>query len=97
MESHTLYSDGFSVGTVLDEDAADKNTDDTQRSEKLIKGLLGNKDYYKTSSSGLGEKQTDNRLGGSKTLYSGYTTKYRPQDPRKGVKPYDSIWELFKQ
>ena len=46
---------------------------------------------------GLAERQQDNRLGGSKTLYTGYTTKYRPQDPRKGVKPYDSIWELFKQ
>ena len=90
-------SDGFSVGTVLDQDAADKNTNDNQRSEKLIKGLLGGSDYYKTSSEGLKEKQTDNRLGGSKTLYSGYTTKYRPQDPRKGVKAYDSIWELFKQ
>ena len=68
-----------------------------QRSEKLIKGLLGVQTDYESSSEGLTEKQTDNRLGGSKTLYSGYTTKYRPQDPRKGVKAYDSIWELFKQ
>ena len=76
------------------------------------------------------EKQSYNRLGGSKSLYTGYqsahslndyqgvaglelggngrlddskksfpgyTTNYRPQDPTKGVKPYDSIWELFKQ
>ena len=49
-------SDGFSVATVLDKDASDENTNDNQRSEKLIKGLLGSKDYYKTSSEGLGEK-----------------------------------------
>ena len=40
--------------------------------------------------------QKDNRLGGSKTLFSGYTTKYRPRDPRKSPNPYDSIWEVFK-
>ena len=87
-------SDGFSIQTVLDKPAT---STDTGRSEQLIKGLLGKTDYYESSSIGLQEKQNDNRLGGSKTLYSGYTTKYRPQDPRKGVKPYDSIWELFKQ
>ena len=87
-------TDGFSLQTVTDKPAT---STDTGRSEKLIKGLLGKTDYYESSSIGLQEKQNDNRLGGSKTLYSGYTTKYRPQDPRKGVKPYDSIWELFKQ
>ena len=102
----------------------------SQRSEKIIKGLLGSNEYYKTGSAGLMEKESDNRLGGSKSLYAGYeglnelseyagasglsegttnglnssnkihtgyTTKYRPMDPNKGVKPYDSIWELFKQ
>lgn len=87
-------TDGFSLQTVTDKPAT---STDTGRSEKIIKGLLGKTDYYESSSIGLQEKQNDNRLGGSKTLYSGYTTKYRPQDPRKGVKPYDSIWELFKQ
>ena len=72
-----------------------KNND--RRSETIIKGLLGSNEYYKTGSSGLMEKESDNRLGGTKTLFTGYTTNYRPQDPRKGVKPYDSIWELFKQ
>ena len=101
---------------------------DNQRSENIIKGLLGSNEYYKTSASGLTERESDNRLGGSKTLYNGYyhrendlndfkgasgftgmennsgaesqhtgyTSKYRPQDPRKGVKAYDSIWDLFK-
>ena len=104
---------------------------DAQRSEKIIKGLMGSNGFYKTTSSGLMEKKSDNRLGGSKSLYAGYegsnelsdfigargfsprrrnkrlfnsdqpytgyTTKYRPMDPTKGVKPYDSIWEVFKQ
>ena len=39
---------------------------DSQRSEKIIKGLLGSNKFYETSSSGLMEKQSDNRLGGSK-------------------------------
>jgi hypothetical protein len=69
---------------------------DTRRSENLIKGLLGSNEYYKTTASGLAETQKNNRLGGSKTLFSGYTTKYRPRDPRKSPNPYDSIWEVFK-
>ena len=86
-------NDNYKLQTTLNEVKNDKNT---QRSENIIKGLLGSNEYYKTSSAGLAEKKEDNRLGGSKTLYSGYTTTYRPQDPRKGVKAYDSIWELFK-
>ena len=86
-------NDNYKLQTTLNEVKNDKNT---QRSENIIKGLLGSNEYYKTSSAGLAEKKEDNRLGGSKTLYSGYTTTYRPKDPRKGVKAYDSIWELFK-
>ena len=86
-------NDNYKLQTTLNEVKNDKNT---QRSENIIKGLLGSNEYYKTSSAGLAEKKEDNRLGGSKTLYTGYTTTYRPQDPRKGVKAYDSIWELFK-
>jgi len=67
------------------------------RSEKIIQGLMGSNEFYKTSADGLLETQKDNRLGGSKTLFSGYTTKYRPRDPSKRPKPYDSIWEIFKQ
>ena len=70
--------------------------DDTGRTEKLIQGLMGSNEFYKTTSSGLAEMKNDNRLGGSKTLFSGYTTKYRPRDPRKRPNPYDSIWEVFK-
>ena len=44
----------------------------SQRSENIIKGLLGSNQYYKTSSAGLAEKEKDNRLGGSKSLYAGY-------------------------
>ncbi len=71
-------------------------TDDTGRTEKIIQGLMGSNEFYKTTSSGLAEMKNDNRLGGSKTLFSGYTTKYRPRDPRKRPNPYDSIWEVFK-
>jgi hypothetical protein len=111
-------------------DTLNEVKNDNQRSENIIKGLLGSNEYYKTSASGLSERERDNRLGGSKTLYTGYlgenhlndykgasglterenmrlrgpesqhtgyTSKYRPQDPRKGVKAYDSIWDLFKQ
>ena len=70
--------------------------DDTGRTEKIIQGLMGSNEFYKTTSSGLAEMKNDNRLGGSKTLFSGYTTKYRPRDPRKRPNPYDSIWEVFK-
>ena len=69
---------------------------DTRRSENLIKGLMGSNEFYKSTSYGLEEMKSDNRLGGSKTLFSGYTTKYRPRDPRKRPNPYDSIWEVFK-
>ena len=86
--------DNYNLQTNLNERSNDKNT---QRSENIIKGLMGSNEYYKTSASGLAEREQDNRLGGSKSLYTGYTTTYRPQDPRKGVKHYDSIWELFKQ
>jgi len=102
LNSGMLPSTGNILNSNKDERGRIKNTlnesfkNDTQRSENLIKGLLGSNKYYKTSASGLAEMQKDNRLGGSKTLFSGYTTKYRPRDPRKSPNPYDSIWEVFK-
>ena len=57
---------------------------------------MGSNKFYKNSSEALLEAKSDNRLGGSKTLFSGYTTKYRPRDPRKRPNHYDSIWEVFK-
>ena len=92
--------DAFTLQNTLNEPSTNE---DTKRSEKIIKGLMGADNYYKSASQGAAETQGDNRLGGSKTLFdqskkhSGYTTKYRPQDPRHRPKPYDSIWELFKQ
>lgn len=90
----------FTLQNTLNEPSTNE---DTVRSEKIIKGLMGSNDFYKSSAQGVNETQGDNRLGGSKTLFdkskkhSGYTTKYRPNDPRHRPKPYDSIWELFKQ
>ena len=92
--------DAFTLQNTLNEPSTNE---DTERSEKIIKGLMGADNFYKSASQGAAETQGDNRLGGSKTLFdqskkhSGYTTKYRPQDPRHRPKPYDSIWELFKQ
>ena len=92
--------DAFTLQNTLNEPSTNE---DTERSEKIIKGLMGADNFYKSSAQGVAETQGDNRLGGSKTLFdqsnkhSGYTTKYRPQDPRQRPKPYDSIWELFKQ
>ena len=91
LESNT---DNYNLQTTLNETTTNE---DTARSEKIIQGLMGSNEFYKTSAAGVSETQSDNRLGGSKTLFSGYTTKYRPRDPRKRPKPYDSIWEIFKQ
>jgi len=50
---------------------------------------------------GLEEAASNNRLGGSKTLYremtedSGYTKQYHPRDPRRKPSPYNSIWNIF--
>ena len=50
---------------------------------------------------GLEEAESDNRLGGSKSLYremtqdSGYTKQYHPNDPRRKPSPYNSIWNVF--
>ena len=50
---------------------------------------------------GLEEAESDNRLGGSKSLYrkmtqdSGYTKRYHPNDPRRKPSPYNSIWNVF--
>ena len=78
---------------------------DKMRSEEIVKGLMGSNEYYKFLPKNA-ENSSDNRLGGSSKLYnkvsevnnqSAYTNKYRPVDPRKKPKPYDSIWELFSQ
>ena len=65
---------------------------------------MGSNEYYNSSAKLNKERNSDNRLGGSSKLYnkkvnnqSAYTNKYRPVDPRKKPKPYDSIWELFSQ
>ena len=82
------------------------NDKDKNRSERIIKGLIGSGKYYNASAKAKKERNSDNRLGGSSMLYdkmakvnnsNAYTTKYRPVDPRKKPKPYDSIWELFSQ
>jgi len=84
-------------------DFTHNSKDNTNRTELIVKGLMGSNDFYKSSAAAITEAQNDNRLGGSKTKYDkvnnygGYTTKYRPIDPRKKPNPYDSIWELFKQ
>ena len=90
--------DAFTLQNTLNEPSTNE---DTERSEKIIKGLMGADNFYKSSAQGVSETKRDNRLGGSKTLFdqsnkhSGYTTKYRPQDPRQRPKPYDSIWSLY--
>ena len=38
------------------------------------------------------EAQSDNRLGGSSTAYR---KNYKPIDPNKDPRPYDSIWDIF--
>lgn len=77
---------------------------DDKRSEEIVKGLMGSNEYYNASAKLNRERNSDNRLGGSSKLYNkiskvnnygAYTSKYRPVDPRKKPKPYDSIWELF--
>ena len=83
------------------------NDTDEMRSEKIVKGLMGSNEYYNSSAKLNKERNSDNRLGGSSKLYnkkvskvnnqSAYSNKYRPVDPRKKPKPYDSIWELFSQ
>ena len=86
-------TDQYNLQKTLNE----QNTqEDTGRTEKIIQGLMGSNKFYKNSSEALLEAKSDNRLGGSKTLFSGYTTKYRPRDPRKRPNHYDSIWEVFK-
>ena len=40
------------------------------------------------------EASSDNRLGGSSTAYKRH---YKPVDPRKNPRPYDSIWDIFHQ
>ena len=45
------------------------------------------------SSVALKEAQSDNRLGGSKTAYK---KNYKPIDPRKQPRPYNSIWDIFR-
>ena len=45
------------------------------------------------SSTALKEAQSDNRLGGSKTAYK---KNYKPLDPRKQPRPYNSIWDIFR-
>ena len=45
------------------------------------------------SSAALKEAQSDNRLGGSKTAYK---KNYKPIDPRKQPRPYNSIWDIFR-
>jgi hypothetical protein len=48
---------------------------------------------------GLTQAESDNRLGGSTREYekhdTAYTRRYKPRDPRKRPKPYDSIWKIF--
>ena len=80
------------------------NDSKDERTEKIVKGLMGSNEYYNSSGKLNKERNSDNRLGGSSKLYnkkvnnqSAYTNKYRPVDPRKKPKPYDSIWELFSQ
>jgi hypothetical protein len=79
---------------------------DDKRSEEIVKGLIGSNEYYNASAKLNRERNSDNRLGGSSKLYNkiskvnnygAYTSKYRPVDPRKKPKPYDSVWELFSQ
>jgi hypothetical protein len=45
------------------------------------------------SSAALKEARSDNRLGGSKTAYK---KNYKPIDPHKQPRPYNSIWDIFR-
>ena len=69
--------DAFTLQNTLNEPSTNE---DKKRSEKIIKGLMGADNFYKSASQGAAETQGDNRLGGSKTLFdqskkhSGYTT-----------------------
>lgn len=54
-----------------------------------LKSIMGDLKYQSSVDGALDEMQSDNRLGGSKTAY---TTKYKPVDPNKFPRPYDSIW-----
>ena len=97
----TKNSEHFNLQKTLNKrektDLTSNSKDSTEQTESMVKGLMGSDKYYKATSSSITEAKNDNRLGGSKTLFSGYTTNYRPRDPRKKPNPYDSIWELFKQ
>ena len=46
-------------------------------------------DYYNTM---LTIKNSENRLGGSKTAY---TNRYRPQNRYGNIRFFNSIWKLF--
>ena len=57
--------------------------------ERELKHIMGDLKYQSAVDGAIEEMKSDNRLGGSKTAY---TKNYKPIDPNKFPRPYDSIW-----
>ena len=51
--------------------------------------MMGDLKYQSSVDSSIAEMKSDNRLGGSK---SAYNQNYKPIDPDKSPRPYDSVW-----
>ena len=67
--------------------------------DSLNKKITDIKQLLNSKRDAVNEKQSDNRLGGSKSQYdnrTAYRSNYKPVDPRKFPNPYNSMWDIFQ-